>query len=305
MSGSVSKAEIRCYGLSEGEEGEGDIILRPVFSGGDGDEHVFSTLVGEPSWSSWYDITSDTNAPGSWGWSDVDGLDCDVESDISGEMSVLCSKVELRVTYGYLPLISNPFPVSGSKGVVIFPVLNISVVDLEGDSMNISWLSNCSGSWQVFGTNLSVGNGTYHQTFSNASVNGGWWYWKVNVSDGTVYNESNVFSFYTGFESKIENTGSTNISGYLCMQVHFYSGDEWVSVNDTVNETSPRIINAGEVLGLDTIFNGLVCTNSLGEFGDGTYRVYAAFRDLDGDVLVCDDESLMVATYEFTFTGEP
>jgi len=34
--------------------------------------------------------------------------------------------------------------------------------------------------------------------------------------------------------------------------------------------------------------------------GSGTYRVYAAFRDPDGDVLVCDDDSLLEATYEFT-----
>jgi len=53
------------------------------------------------------------------------------------------------------------------------------------------------------------------------------------------------------------------------------------------------------VLALDTIFNGLVNTSNLSEFGDGTYRVYAAFRDPDGDVLVCDDETVLEAWYEF------
>ena len=102
---------------------------------------------------------------------------------------------------------------SGSTLVTAF------VSDPNGDNMNITWLSNSSGSWQVFGTNSSVGNGTYHQTMSNASVNGQWWYWKVNVSDGTNTNISDVYKFYTGYESKIENTGTTNISGYLLMQV--------------------------------------------------------------------------------------
>ena len=37
-------------------------------------------------------------------------------------------------------------------------------------------------------------------------------------------------------------------------------------------------------------------------FGDGTYRVYTAFRDPDGDVLLCNDESLLEETYEFTIT---
>jgi len=33
--------------------------------------------------------------------------------------------------------------------------------------------------------------------------------------------------------------------------------------------------------------------------GDGLYRVYAAFRDPDGETLICDDESLLEAWYEF------
>ena len=61
-----------------------------------------------------------------------------------------------------------------------------------------------------------------------------------------------------------------------------------------VQKTSPRTINISEQLALDIIFNGLVSTDDL-THGDGTYRVYAAFRDPDGDVLVFDDESLLVA----------
>jgi hypothetical protein len=106
-------------------------------------------------------------------------------------------------------------------------------------------------------------------------------------------------------QSKIKNTGSTNISGYLLMQVQYYnaSSREWVVDNDTVNETTPRTIVSGQQLALDTIFNNLVNTDDL-THGDGLYRVYAAFRDPDGDVLVCDDDSLLEATYEFTVTFE-
>jgi hypothetical protein len=184
--------------------------------------------------------------------------------------------------------------------------LNITVSDPDGDSMNITWFSNSSGSWQVFGTNNSVGNGTYHQTMANASVNGEWWYWKVNVTDGVASVESSVYKFYTGYESEIENTGSTNISGYLLIQVQYYnaSSEEWVVDNDTVNESSSRIVygNTGpvgqNVLAFDTIFNGLVKTSDL-MYGDGLYRVYVAFRDPDGNVLVTDDETELEAWYEF------
>jgi len=68
--------------------------------------------------------------------------------------------------------------------------------------------------------------------------------------------------------------------------------------NDTINETTPRTINVGEQLALDLIFNGEISTSDLAN-GDGTYRIYAAFRDPDGDALVCDDESLLEAWYEF------
>ena len=154
--------------------------------------------------------------------------------------------------------------------------------------------------WIVFGTNNSVGNGIYHQQFDYACANGNWWYWKVSVDDGTVNVSSSVFKFYTGFESKIVNTGSTNISGYLLMQILFNDSGEWVLENEVVNESEVRIIAVGGESGLDEAFNGVgVNTDSLSH-GSGTYRVYAAFRDPDGNVLVCDDDSLLEAWYEFT-----
>jgi len=152
-----------------------------------------------------------------------------------------------------------------------------------------------------------VTNGTYNQTFANATENGRWWYWNVSVNDGTDTVGSSVYKFYTGYQSKIENTGSRSIKGYLLIQVQYYntSNTTWVVVDDTINETTPRTLYGGSgesqdprVLALDTIFNGLVDTSDLTN-GDGTYRVYATFRDPDGDALVCDDETALEAWYEF------
>ncbi|MFO7677834.1 MAG: C25 family cysteine peptidase [Thermoplasmatota archaeon] len=297
-SGTVSKVEIRAYGKYE--EIGGSINIKPTFNGGNGDNHYFS-LPGSAGWSSWFDITDDTNAPEPWTWSDVESLDCSIiVCDIRQGDTFYCHKVEIRVTNNEAPVDNNPAPADDSINVSISPTLSINVSDAEGDSMNITWYSNSSGSWTSFGTNNSVGNGTYYQSFSNASVNGQWWYWKVNVSDGSNTLESSVYKFYTGVQSKIFNTGSTNISGYLLIQVEFFSGTQliWVLDNDTINETTPRTINVGEQLALDLIFNGEISTDDL-THGDGTYRVYAAFRDPDGDVLICDDETLLAAWYEF------
>ena len=197
--------------------------------------------------------------------------------------------------------ILNPYPADGSTGIPISPMLNITVCDANGDLMNITWYSNSSGSWQVFGTNSSVGNGTYHQTFSNATENGKWWYWKVNVTDGKNYTESNVYKFYTGYQSKLKNTGSTDIKGYLLMEVQYWNTSAFIAPYVAVNDTTPRVINSSDELSLDLIFNGLVNTSDL-TCGNGTYRVYVAFRDPDGNILICDDETELVATYEFEIT---
>ena len=215
-----------------------------------------------------------------------------------------CSKIEIQVTYNANSVYSNNYPPIGSNGIKITPTLNITVNDQDGDTMNLTWWSNSSGSWQVFGTNNSVTNGTYHQTFSNATVNGQWWYWKVNISDGHNYKETVVFSFYTGYQSKIENTGSTNFSGYLLMQIEYYNTttSTWILEQEVVNETTTRTINTGSTLALDTIFNPYNVSTSSFTNGDGTYRVYTAFRDIYGDVLICDDESSLETDYQFTVT---
>ncbi len=109
-------------------------------------------------------------------------------------------------------------------------------------------------------------------------------------------------------QSKIKNTGSTNIKGYLLIQVQFYNSSQakWVLDNDTVNESTPRIITAsgsgsGSQLGLDTIFNGLVRASDL-THGTGTYRVYAAFRDPEGNILRTNDDVDLKAWWQFSKT---
>jgi PKD repeat protein len=303
--GNIIKVELRTYGYYTGTQH--NIILRPVFNGTtDGMNYDYRTTT-TPYWSQWFEITTDPTAPPWWNWTKVNNLDCDVEAKSGyGSFTLYCSKVEIRVTYipNSVPVISNPYPINGSTGISITPTLNITVSDPDGDSMDITWFSNSSGSWQVFGTNNSVGSGTYCQTFSNATVNGGWWYWKVYVTDGMGYNESGVFSFFTGNESKIKNTGSTNISGYLLIQIQFNDSGIWVFDSDVVNESYARTVAVGAQLGLDEIFNVKEVNTNFLTYGGGTYRVYAAFRDPEGNILQCDDDSLLKAIYEFSVTLE-
>ncbi len=104
-------------------------------------------------------------------------------------------------------------------------------------------------------------------------------------------------------QSKIKNTGATDINGYLLIQVQFYNTSQakWLVDNDTINETTARTIISGNQLALDTIFNGLVRTSDL-THGTGTYQVYAAFRDPQGNILRTNDDVDLEAWWQFSKT---
>ncbi|UCD14084.1 MAG: DUF2341 domain-containing protein [Thermoplasmatales archaeon] len=99
--------------------------------------------------------------------------------------------------YNILPIITNEGPSNGSTNVPLTPQMNITINDLHGETMTIIWYSNSSGTWQVFGTNTSVNNGTYHQTNTNYSNTGKTYWWYVTVNDELDTNTSATFHFTT------------------------------------------------------------------------------------------------------------
>ena len=104
---------------------------------------------------------------------------------------------DARCRFNRLPTISNEGPSNGSTNVQLIPQMNITVNDSDEDTMTITWYSNSSGSWQIFGTNSSVSNGTYHQTNSNFSYNGTKYWWYVTAYDGVNTNTSAIYEFTT------------------------------------------------------------------------------------------------------------
>lgn len=94
--GSITKVEIR-ERLLAGTADKGGTV-RPEFAGGDGDNHLFVPATFNPEWSSWFDITSDTNAPANWTWGNVKDLKCDIENTNPTNV-VSASIVQIRVTY--------------------------------------------------------------------------------------------------------------------------------------------------------------------------------------------------------------
>ncbi|NOQ37727.1 hypothetical protein GQ472_02455, partial [archaeon] len=121
------------------------------------------------------------------------------------------------------------------------------------------------------------------------------------------------FSEYEAAEanqSKIDNnkTGSLDARIYVLMKVQYYNetSSQWVDDDTVVDDEVTRNISAGELIKLDSLFNGKWDTTANATYGSGTYRVYAAVTDESDDVLKNVDGTWLNATFNFTIdTGPP
>jgi hypothetical protein len=103
--GTITKVEMRAM---IDVYGTGYIYITPVFTGGTGTTRPFQNTY--RSWTNWFEITSDPNAPGvgSWTWADVVNLDTTVRGVDPANQDERCYKIEIRVTYlGVTPLTFN------------------------------------------------------------------------------------------------------------------------------------------------------------------------------------------------------
>lgn len=95
--GTISKVEVRGYGYKTGNQ---TVVFRlvPKFSGSNGDNHDHY-LSASAAWSSYFDITNDSNAPSSWTWSDIENLDL-TATIVKGPIgTAYYAKIEILVTY--------------------------------------------------------------------------------------------------------------------------------------------------------------------------------------------------------------
>ncbi len=93
------------------------------------------------------------------------------------------------------PYLSIEKPDDGSINMPIGNTkLQIRAFDIDNDLMNITFLTNESGSWEVIGSNNSVFNGIYQQTYSFTEYSTTYW-WSVNCTDGKNWtNETYSFT---------------------------------------------------------------------------------------------------------------
>jgi len=95
------------------------------------------------------------------------------------------------------PVLSSPSPSDGATDTGLNPTLSITVADANADAMDVTFMTNASGSWAEIGsTNSSVYNGTYTRTPSNMNDYITKYWWSVNVTDGEDWTNT-TYSFTT------------------------------------------------------------------------------------------------------------
>ena len=207
--GTITRVDLRFHGYANyvDEPGPDDFIkLIPWFESTDlGDDHS-EVLIINPYWSQWFDITTDTNAPSPWTWADVQNLGVHVLAG-DGDAEESCSKVEIRITFNNAPAQSNQLiwnattateKTLNATDVDLYPTsFNVTINDADGDKMDITIMTNESGTWTVVNTGNDLSNGAY--SFTNTSwvdtYNTKYWI-SFDLTDGTDWS-NHTYHFTT------------------------------------------------------------------------------------------------------------
>ena len=120
--GTITAVEFRIYAAAV--SGSPFVQTLTRFNGVDGDSDDYYPS-SSPAWSSYYDATSDTNAPGTWSWSDVVTFDVWPRAKTTGD-ELRLYMIEIRVTY--TEIITGSAALSGTGALSTIASLLISGV---------------------------------------------------------------------------------------------------------------------------------------------------------------------------------
>lgn len=283
--GTIEKVELRVYAMSIlGTTHE--IILRPVFSGtNDGDNHTVN--IGRIlAWTSWQDITADTNAPVTWSWSNITNLDCDVEANIAGGGWLYVYANRLRVTY-YL---GEKFNVTRTSYAQT-EKNNFSFIPSKSHSGNISLKipvsNNVRGVTDV--TNNTCSSTATEVNTSDELINNTFWYdadnqfvyiRTINLTTSTIVNWTVNCSYDVTFNLIIPSY--LEVGQYFHSQ-GFISDSDGNAISGMIAETRLLYSNGTDALDVNPKWNctngNYRCTFSTNTLIPGTYSVSVEFTD--------------------------
>lgn len=119
------------------------------------------------------------------------------DQSLDGYMNTVYIETNLGGIENDKPVNSNAIPVNGANNQILNPQLSISIIDQNGDTMNVTFKTNATGVWGVIGTNSSVNNGTYRWTNSSMLDYGKKYWWSVSTNDGMGGWDNDTYYFTT------------------------------------------------------------------------------------------------------------
>jgi len=162
------------------------------------------------------------------------------------------------------PVISGEVPTNTSVAISLSPTCNVTVSDDNGDTMDITFGTNESGSWVYDQTNVSQANGSYQWIFTNADTYDTKYWWKVYCDDG-INNVSEVYEFTTQKENQtvsMEGPVPANTASGISINQATWNitiqdpeGDQFnwtIECNNTDTNASNYSTNGSKVLDLTT-----------------------------------------------------
>ena len=144
------------------------------------------------------------------------------------------------------PTIGTPYPANGTSDVSTNLTLNITIADINDDTMNLTWLSNSSGEWLPFATGGLSSGYEYSYGFEdeaemdNWTTNGLW-----SSSEAYSYSGSHSITIdgweYAYHNLSLANQTSINISWWnypdnlmpaKYLYLRFFDGTDWATIRE-------------------------------------------------------------------------
>lgn len=183
--------------------------------------------------------------------------------------------IEYSAAANTAPTITGEIPANQSTGIGVTPQLNVTVGDSDSDWLNVTWLSNSSGSWVWFARNSSINGASLPlsivQTNTNFSTELTKYWWSVNVSDGTDWTNE-TYSFTTEANATWQNlsygylTGG-NVSSFENLSYGYLTGG---NISSYVN-TSYGYLTGGNISSYINLSYGYLTGGNISSFENLSY----------------------------------